>query len=131
MHAFFRNLPYSHEKVKSDIVVPEDLNFTYYLPAPRTTNPVKKSIDFYGDFDEVVKGLTGTEVLIESKRCLNCGICYSCGNCFNYCPDAAIFIDDENRLRIDYDYCKGCGICAFECPSSAISFELNEVVVNV
>ncbi len=89
---------------------------------------MKKSNDFYNDFEEVVKGFTESELLIESKRCLHCGDCYSCGNCFNYCPDAAIFIDDENRLRIDYDYCKGCGICAFECPSSAIDFKMNEVV---
>jgi 2-oxoacid:acceptor oxidoreductase gamma subunit (pyruvate/2-ketoisovalerate family)/2-oxoacid:acceptor oxidoreductase delta subunit (pyruvate/2-ketoisovalerate family) len=128
VNAFFRNLPYSHEEVRGDIVVPEDLNFTYFLPTPRTTNPVKKSNNFYGDFDEVVKGFTESEVLIESKRCLHCGDCYSCGNCFNYCPDAAIFIDDENRVRIDYDYCKGCGICAHECPCSAIDFQLKEVV---
>ena len=128
VHAFFRKLPYSHEEVRGDIVVPQDLNFTYFLPTPRTTNPVKKSNDFYNDFEEVVKGFTESELLIESKRCLHCGDCYSCGNCFNYCPDAAIFIDDENRLRIDYDYCKGCGICAFECPSSAIDFQMNEVV---
>ena len=128
VHASLRNLPYSHEEVRGDIVVPEDLNFTYFLPAPRTTNPVKKSNDFYEDFEEVVKGFTESEVLIESKRCLHCGDCYSCGNCFNYCPDAAIFIDDENRIRIDYDYCKGCGICAYECPCSAIDFKMNEVV---
>jgi 2-oxoacid:acceptor oxidoreductase gamma subunit (pyruvate/2-ketoisovalerate family) len=128
VHAFFRNLPYSHKEVRGDIVVPEDLNFTYFLPTPRTTNPVKKSNDFYGDFEEVVKGFTESEVLIESKRCLHCGDCYSCGNCFNYCPDAAIFIDDENRIRIDYDYCKGCGICAYECPCSAIDFQMSEVV---
>jgi 2-oxoacid:acceptor oxidoreductase gamma subunit (pyruvate/2-ketoisovalerate family)/2-oxoacid:acceptor oxidoreductase delta subunit (pyruvate/2-ketoisovalerate family) len=130
VHAFLRNKTYSHEDIKSDIVVPEDLNFTYFLPTPRTDNPVKKSIDFYGDFEEVVKGFTESEVIVESKRCLHCGDCYSCGNCFNYCPDAAIHIDEENRLRIDYDYCKGCGICVQECPCSAIDFKLNEVVYD-
>ena len=127
--AYMNNQPYSHEDVRGDIVVPTDLNFAYYLPAPRTQNPVKKAKDFYNDFDEVVKGLTETEVLIEAQRCLHCGECFSCGNCYNYCPDAAIHIDENNRLRIDYDYCKGCGICAQECPASAINFQMNEVVV--
>jgi 2-oxoacid:acceptor oxidoreductase gamma subunit (pyruvate/2-ketoisovalerate family)/2-oxoacid:acceptor oxidoreductase delta subunit (pyruvate/2-ketoisovalerate family) len=128
VNASLRGLHYSHEDVKGDIVVPTELNFTYFLPTPRTVNPVKKSSDFYNDFEEVVKSLTKSEIIIESKRCLHCGDCYSCGNCFNYCPDAAIYIDDENRIRIDYDFCKGCGICAHECPCSAINFELNEVI---
>jgi 2-oxoacid:acceptor oxidoreductase delta subunit (pyruvate/2-ketoisovalerate family) len=130
IQSFFEDKPYSHESVEGDIVVPEDLNFTYYLPTPKTKNPVKKSLNLLNDFEEVVKGLTETEVLIESKRCLHCGDCYSCGNCYNYCPDAAIHIDEDNRLRIDYDYCKGCGICAYECPCSAINFQLNEVVYD-
>ena len=128
IHSYFKGIPYSHESVKGDIVVPEDLNFAYYLPTPRTQNPVKKSANLLNDFEEVVKGLTETEVLIESKRCLHCGDCYSCGNCYNYCPDAAIYIDEDDRLRIDYDYCKGCGICAYECPCSAINIQLSEVV---
>lgn len=127
VHAFFQKLPYSHEEVKKEIVVPSDLNFTYFLPAARTQNPVLKTKELFNDFSEVVRGLTESEILIESKRCLHCGDCYSCGNCFNYCPDAAIYIDEENRLRIDYDYCKGCGICAQECPCSAINFQLIEV----
>ena len=126
--SFLRSKPYSHEETISDIVVPADINFTYYLPTPRTQNPVKKPATLYNDFEEVVKGLTESEVIIESKRCLHCGDCYSCGNCFNYCPDAAIYIDEENRLRIDYDYCKGCGICAHECPCSAINIKLEEAV---
>ena len=128
IHSYFKGLPYSHETVKGNIVVPKDLNFTYYLPSPRTQNPVRKTVNLLNDFEEVVKGLTENEVLIESKRCLHCGDCYSCGNCYNYCPDAAIHIDEENRLRIDYDYCKGCGICAYECPCSAIEFKLSEVL---
>ncbi|MEJ2194467.1 MAG: FAD-dependent oxidoreductase [Ignavibacteriaceae bacterium] len=128
VHSFFIGEPYSHNSVNSNIVVPDDLNFTYYLPTPRSYNQVKKTVNLLNDFEEVVKGLAETEVLIESKRCLHCGDCYSCGNCFNYCPDAAIHIDEENRLRIDYDYCKGCGICAFECPCSAIDLKLSEVL---
>ena len=128
VNAYLRGLPYSHEKFESDIVVPADLNFTYFLPTPRMVNPVLKVDNLYNNFEEVVEGLDESTVLAESKRCLHCGDCFSCGNCFNYCPDAAIIVDEENRLRIDYDFCKGCGICAHECPCSAINFQLSEVV---
>ncbi len=127
IYAYFKGIPYSHETARGDIVVPQDLNFAYYLPTPRTQNPIKKTVNLLNDFEEVVKGLTETEVLIESKRCLHCGDCYNCGNCYNYCPDAAIYIDEDDRLRIDYDYCKGCGICAYECPCSAINIQISEV----
>jgi 2-oxoacid:acceptor oxidoreductase gamma subunit (pyruvate/2-ketoisovalerate family)/2-oxoacid:acceptor oxidoreductase delta subunit (pyruvate/2-ketoisovalerate family) len=127
IHAFFRGLEYNHETTLENVVVPADLNFIYYLPSARHRNPVIKENDFYNDFSEVVGGLTGEEVIVETARCLHCGECFSCGNCYNYCPDAAIHIDEDGRLRIDYDYCKGCGICVQECPSSAINFNLNEV----
>jgi pyruvate ferredoxin oxidoreductase delta subunit len=43
--------------------------------------------------------------------------CTSCLICWVYCPDSAIIVDEEGKMRgIDLDYCKGCGICAEECP---------------
>ncbi|WOF16698.1 4Fe-4S dicluster domain-containing protein [Methanoplanus sp. FWC-SCC4] len=48
--------------------------------------------------------------------------CNSCGNCYRFCPDAAITTDFE----IDYDFCKGCGICAEVCPKKAISMVREE-----
>ncbi len=46
--------------------------------------------------------------------------CISCMNCFYYCPDAAIFMDDDMKADCDIQYCKGCGICAKHCPADAI-----------
>lgn len=51
---------------------------------------------------------------IDLKNCLQCGICWK------FCPDMAIFIENEWPV-IDYDYCKGCGICAEECPPKCIA----------
>jgi len=42
--------------------------------------------------------------------------CISCLNCWIYCPDSSILVEDEKMSGIDYDHCKGCGICAQECP---------------
>jgi 2-oxoacid:acceptor oxidoreductase delta subunit (pyruvate/2-ketoisovalerate family) len=127
IHASLHNLPYDHETTVPEVVLPEDINFSYYLPTPRHNGEIYHSTDFYRDFTEVNGGLHEMEVVEEAGRCLHCGECYQCGNCFNYCPDAAIFIDDEGRLRIDYDYCKGCGICLEECPCSAIEIDLSAV----
>jgi len=127
VYSYLRNIEYQEEQNPTNVVLPDDINYNYYLPTPRHDNPVVELKSFTGNFDEVVKGLTKEEVIEESQRCLHCGDCYSCGNCYNYCPDAAVHIDEQNRLRIDYDYCKGCGICFNECPCSAISLKMDEV----
>ncbi|MCD6559879.1 MAG: 4Fe-4S binding protein [Palaeococcus sp.] len=46
--------------------------------------------------------------------------CVRCYLCYIYCPEPAIYLDEENNPVFDYDYCKGCGICANECPTNAI-----------
>ncbi len=52
--------------------------------------------------------------ILELENCIQCGICWK------FCPDVAIYIEDEWPV-IDYDYCKGCGICAEECPKDCIA----------
>lgn len=124
--ALFRNKPYESMEALPEVVLPEDINFAYFLPTPRHQAQLHHPERFHHDFTEVVKGMDENEVVEETERCLHCGDCYLCGNCFNFCPDAAIHIDEGGRLRIDYAYCKGCGICAQECPCSAIDFKLTE-----
>jgi len=55
----------------------------------------------------------------ELARCLHCGRCIDCDNCYIYCPDISI-VKLDNRYEIDYTHCKGCGICVTECPRAAM-----------
>ena len=68
-------------------------------------------------------GLDESTALFEARRCLSCGSCFACDNCYGVCPDNAVIKLDPPgpyRYEIDLDYCKGCGICAAECPAGAI-----------
>ena len=56
----------------------------------------------------------------ESGRCLSCGSCFFCDNCYIACPDSAI-VKSNGTYFVNGDYCKGCGICAEECPTGAIT----------
>ncbi|KAA3623300.1 MAG: FAD-binding protein [Bacteroidetes bacterium] len=123
--AFFKKEPYTHEEVLPEVVLPDDINFAYYLPSARHDNKVYYPKDFYENFTEVVAPLKAEQITNEASRCLSCGDCFNCYNCFNYCPDAAVHVDDHGRMRIDYDYCKGCGICVTECPCSSMNFSLS------
>lgn len=51
--------------------------------------------------------------VIDKEKCISCLLCWI------YCPDAAIYREEE-KVVVNYDYCKGCGICAEECPVKAI-----------
>jgi heterodisulfide reductase subunit A-like polyferredoxin len=44
-----------------------------------------------GTFNELLKTLTPEEAIAEAKRCLNCGICSECMQCFLACEPNAIF----------------------------------------
>jgi pyruvate ferredoxin oxidoreductase delta subunit len=50
----------------------------------------------------------------DEKKCNNCKVCWV------YCPDGSIVIKNGVMTGIDLDHCKGCGICAYECPQKAI-----------
>jgi len=52
---------------------------------------------------------------IDYAKCTDCMICYA------YCPESAMSVGEDGRVRIDYDNCKGCMICMTECPLKAVS----------
>ncbi len=74
-------------------------------------------------FDPYQNTLSEEDVRKEVDRCLHCGRCTECDNCFILCPDISILCKSEGNFGydIDYDYCKGCGICATECPRNAMT----------
>lgn len=53
---------------------------------------------------------------------VNVETCVGCGQCYFYCPDGVISMDNGKAV-IDYDFCKGCGICAKICKPNAIGME--------
>ncbi|MGH7298548.1 MAG: NAD(P)-binding protein [Polyangiaceae bacterium] len=99
----------------------ESLNPWYYGDADAAVQPTLDAQRRRTTFDEVHAGLDEEHALLEARRCLSCGHCFECDNCYGMCPDNAIVKLGPGRgFRIDLDYCKGCGICANECPCGAI-----------
>ena len=100
----------------------ESLNPWYYGEADPAVQPTLDAARRRTTFDEVHSGLDEEHALLEARRCLSCGHCFECDNCYGMCPDNAVVKLGPGRgFRIDLDYCKGCGICSNECPSGAIA----------
>lgn len=55
--------------------------------------------------------------VVDKAKCINCL------QCWIYCPDSAIKVQDEKMTGFDYDHCKGCSICAQICPVKCIKME--------
>ena len=53
-------------------------------------------------FAELVEGFGAGQALSEARRCLACGTCNGCLNCYYWCPDMAIHGCSENDLQIDF-----------------------------
>ncbi|MFC2122353.1 NAD(P)-binding protein [Bacteroidota bacterium] len=101
-----------------------DLNINYFSRSPRVKSshiPVSNRVS---DFREVNTGLLREAAIAEAERCFHCGNCNLCENCYVFCPDIAISLDEETgSLTIDRTICKSCGICIKECPRSAVFWE--------
>ncbi len=102
----------------------EDLNLAYVVFSPKHIPKRLHPVERIRNFKEITLGIDLFEATKEAERCLSCGVCRMCGNCYLFCPDGTIQLDPEkNRYVIDYDYCKGCGVCENECRTGAITIK--------
>jgi pyruvate ferredoxin oxidoreductase delta subunit len=52
--------------------------------------------------------------IVDHEKCINCL------QCWIFCPDMSVHVQDNKMVGFDYYHCKGCGICAKICPVDAI-----------
>jgi len=106
------------------LVTLADLNVNYFSRSPRAQASQMPVSNRVSDFKEVNLGLPREAAIAEAERCFHCGNCNLCENCYIFCPDIAISLDDETHsFIIDRTLCKSCGICIKECPRNALSWE--------
>jgi len=103
------------------IVSYEEINTDYFDPYPRVASPVLSPGERITSFAEIEYTLSEEQAAQESKRCFNCGVCNECDNCRIFCPELAVFCEDQRTINLEY--CKGCGICVVECPRNAMALE--------
>jgi NADPH-dependent glutamate synthase beta subunit-like oxidoreductase len=97
------------------------LNTWYYADAPREHRSRLELVRRQTTFEEIVEGLDRDNALYEARRCMSCGTCISCDNCYAVCPDNAVVkLGPPGQYVVDLDYCKGCGLCVAECPPGAV-----------
>jgi NADPH-dependent glutamate synthase beta subunit-like oxidoreductase len=101
----------------------EKLNTTYFrhanrVPIPETPAPERAR----SQVTEVTLAYSREEAVKEADRCMSCGVCNGCDNCYIVCPDVSVLRDarENGRYSIRTHYCKGCLVCVQECPTGCL-----------
>ena len=111
---------------KMEVVEFERLNPYHFSIQPRPARP-QRGVDermTASDsevFSEINRTIPEDMAMNEADRCMHCGRCIDCDNCYIYCPDGAITPKEGGGYTIDMDFCKGCGVCVHECPRAAMA----------
>ena len=109
------------EPARAPLVSFEMLNLPVFSDADRAAEKELAIAQRLSGFEEVVAGLSEKKARYEAQRCLSCGNCFECDNCWAACPDDAIVkLGPGRRYRYDYSRCTGCAVCFEQCPCHAI-----------
>jgi len=101
----------------------EKLNPAYFRHAPRTEAPLAPAGERRASqVTEVTLAYSREQAVAEADRCMSCGVCNGCDNCYIVCPDVSVMRDtrQNGHYSIRTHYCKGCLVCVQECPTGAL-----------
>ncbi len=101
----------------------EGLNSAYFRHAPRIEVPLTPAAERRRSQKvEVTLAYSEEQAVAESDRCMSCGVCNGCDNCYIVCPDVSVLRDarENGHYSIRTTYCKGCLVCVQECPTGCL-----------
>jgi NADPH-dependent glutamate synthase beta subunit-like oxidoreductase/Pyruvate/2-oxoacid:ferredoxin oxidoreductase delta subunit len=103
------------------VVQPEQVKISYNSESPAAVAPSLPADQRIAmGMAEVTKTITEEQFLKEVERCLSCGSCFGCEQCFMYCT-AGCFTEVEEAgpgmyFTLSLDQCESCGKCVEVCP---------------
>jgi NADPH-dependent glutamate synthase beta subunit-like oxidoreductase len=108
---------------EAEIMPYAGLNAAYFRHAPRIEAPLTPAAERRrGQAVEVTLAYSREQAAAEADRCMSCGVCNGCDNCYIVCPDVSVMRDtrENGHYTIRTTYCKGCLVCVQECPTGCL-----------
>ena len=124
-HAELRGHPQPARQPNRPPLMPDAVKIDYYPDRQRSHTPRRSETDWLADPDaEIDLTLSAEQASAEPARCMSCGLCFDCQQCFMYCNRGG-FTRIEETLPGKYyafaaDACEGCGKCIELCPCGYI-----------
>lgn len=122
--AWLRGAPAADPPAPPPMVSFAMLNLPVYADTAPAAPRQAALADRTAGFGEVVSGLSPPQARREAQRCLSCGVCFECDNCYAACPEDAILKRGPGAgYRVDQNRCTGCAVCFDQCPCHAITMQ--------
>lgn len=86
-HPEARPLP---RPILEEAVNRKEVNPFYFDFSERRERAVAPVADRLAGFAETVSAYAEVDAAAEARRCMSCGLCVECDNCFVFCPDMAV-----------------------------------------
>jgi NADPH-dependent glutamate synthase beta subunit-like oxidoreductase len=125
IHRAFRGLPHPEPAAKPKVDA-SMLNRDFWERKPRADEellPVGERLAAIGR--EVAETISAEQARAEASRCMSCGLCFDCENCFKFCQDNAVVrpLNKGEKYSFKLEFCQGCKKCAEQCPCGYIDMK--------
>lgn len=120
-HAELRGLPRPELEETRRPVDGAAIRTDYFDERSRGDLPRRPPEEWLVDPESEIDQTISTEKAYEeASRCMSCGLCFDCQQCFMYCNGSGFTRIEETRpgsyFALALDACEGCGKCIEVCP---------------
>jgi formate dehydrogenase major subunit len=103
------------------LVEPASIDRDYYAGIARSDKPRRPPSQWLAEPErEIDRTLTSEQAFREASRCMSCGLCFGCQQCFMYCNASGFTRIEQPEPGRYYamalEACEGCGKCVELCP---------------
>jgi Pyruvate/2-oxoacid:ferredoxin oxidoreductase delta subunit len=122
IHEMISGEPMPHPP-RMALITPDKMKLTHYEESQRVAAAELPTTERLAQPDaEIVSTISRDDAVHEAKRCMSCGYCFDCGNCWSYCQDNAVLkpVIKGQPYKFKMEFCNGCKKCAENCPCGYI-----------
>ena len=105
------------------IIKHDKMLISYYEEKARTEKTEIPAEERLTGFDkEIALTYSREQAVEEASRCMSCGNCFDCSECWSFCQDNAILkpLVVGELYKFKMEFCNGCKKCAEQCPCGYI-----------
>ena len=100
---------------------PASVKTDYYDEIPRAGASRRPQQQWLAEPEaEIDQTLSSEQAVLEAARCMSCGMCFGCQQCFMYCNAAGFSrveeVEPGRYYVLALEACEGCGKCIEICP---------------
>ena len=100
---------------------PDAVKIDYYAAGRAPVYPRRPETGWLSEpQQEIERTLSCEQACAEANRCMSCGLCFDCEQCFMYCNAGSFARVETTRpghyYALALDACEGCGKCIELCP---------------